>query len=158
MAGAIAAGLSAQDITTADLLQGLKDPGRWLTYSGDYTGQRYSPLAQITPANASRLTAQWTFQSGVPGKFEASPIVIDGVFYISGWDNHVWAIDARSGREIWHYRRQLPPNLAICCGRVNRGLAVRGDRLFMSTLDARLVALDMKTGAVVFDVEIDDYK
>src|SRR5262249_40124070 len=69
-----------------------------------------------------------------------------------------WAVDARSGREIWHYRRQLPANLAICCGRVNRGLAVWGDRLYMSTLDARLVALDMKTGSVVFDVEIDDYK
>src|SRR5262245_21802431 len=87
------AALSAQDITTKDLLDGLKNPARWLTYAGDYNGQRFSPLTQITPANAGQLTTQWTFQTGVPGRFEASPIVIDGILYFSGWDNHVWAID-----------------------------------------------------------------
>jgi alcohol dehydrogenase (cytochrome c) len=150
--------VAAQNITNADLLAGLKNPERWLSYAGDYTGQRFSPLTQITPANAAQLTPQWTYQTGVPGRFEASAIVVDGILYLSGWDNHVWAVDARSGREIWHYRRQLPQNLAICCGRVNRGLAIYRDRLYMATLDARLVALDMKTGSVVFDVEIDDYK
>src|SRR5262249_39621155 len=100
-----AAGVAAQDITTKDLVDGLKNPARWLTYSGEYNGQRFSPLTQITPANAAQLVAQWTFQTGVPGRFEASPIIIDGILYFSGWDNHVWAIDGRTGRQIWHYER-----------------------------------------------------
>jgi alcohol dehydrogenase (cytochrome c) len=158
IAAAVSAVVSAQKISSGELLQGLRNPQRWLSYGGDYTGQRYSPLKQITVANAAQLTALWTYQTGVPGKFEASAIVVDGIIFVSGWDNNAWAVDARSGREIWNYRRQLPINLAICCGSVNRGLAIHGDRLFMSTLDARLVALDMKTGSVVFDVEIDDYR
>jgi alcohol dehydrogenase (cytochrome c) len=68
----------AQEITSKDLLDGLANPSRWLTHSGDYTGARFSPLTQITPANAGRLAAQWTFQTGVANKFEATPIVIDG--------------------------------------------------------------------------------
>ena len=77
--------------------------------------------------------------------------------YLTGPDNHAWALDARTGRQIWHYRRQLPEGLNVCCGRVNRGFAIRGDRLYMTTLDAHLVALDSRTGNVLFDVEIDDH-
>src|SRR5471032_351543 len=101
--------LRAQDITNKDLLDGLANPSRWLTYSGDYTGRRFSPLTQITPTNAARLAPQWTFQTGVVNKFEATTIVIDGVLYVTGPLNHAWAIDARSGRQIWHYQRTLPP-------------------------------------------------
>jgi PQQ-dependent dehydrogenase (methanol/ethanol family) len=145
-------------ISTRDLLDGLKDPTRWLTHSGSYNGQRHSPLTQITPENVDRLTAQWTFQTGQLGSFQTTPIVLDGVLYVTGFNNNAWAIDARSGRAIWRYRRELPENLKLCCGAVNRGFAILGDRLFMGTLDAHLVALDMKTGRPVFDVELADYK
>src|SRR3954469_14590319 len=146
--------LGAQEITSKDLLDGLTNPSRWLTYSGDYTGRRFSPLTQITPSNVGRLSAQWTFQTGVVNKFEATPIVVDGVIYVTGALNHAWAIDARTGRQIWHYQRQLPQGLKVCCGMVNRGFAVYGDRLFMGTLDAHFVALEMKTGKVIYDVEM----
>jgi alcohol dehydrogenase (cytochrome c) len=144
----------AQDITSKELLEGLSNPTRWLTYSGDYTGQRFSPLTQITPANAGQLAAQWTFQTGVNNKFEATPLVIDGTLYVTGALNHAWAIDGRTGRQIWHYERKLPSGLKVCCGLVNRGFAVFGDRLFMVTLDAHFVALEMKTGKVIYDIEM----
>jgi alcohol dehydrogenase (cytochrome c) len=145
-------------VTARDLLDGLKDPTRWLTYHGDYNGQRHSPLTQITPQNVHQLTTHWTFQTGVLGSFQAAPIVIDGVIYITGFNNNAWAIDARSGRQIWRYRRELPDNLKLCCGPVNRGFAVLGDRLFMTTVDAHLLALDMRTGTVVYDVKLEDHK
>ena len=154
--GTLAVG--AQSITNKDLLDGLANPSRWLTYSGDYSGRRHSPLTQITSTNAGQLMAQWTFQTAVGGKFEATPIVVDGVLYVTGPQNWAWAIDGRTGREIWRYQRPVPQDVKACCGLVNRGFAVLGDRLFMATLDAHLVALDMKTGKVVWDVEIADYK
>ena len=141
----------AQSITGRDLVDGLANPSRWLTHSGDYFGHRFSPLTQITPANAGQLAAQWTFQSGVVNKFEATPIVIDGILYVTGALNHAWAIDGRTGRQLWHYQRKLPEGLKVCCGMVNRGFAVLGDRLFMVTLDAHLVALEMKSGKVIYD-------
>ena len=144
-------------ITNRDLLDGLKDPTRWLSYSGTYDGQRHSPLTQITPENVNQLTAQWTFQTGQLGSFQTTPIVIDGVLYVTGFNNNAWAIDARTGRTIWRYRRELPEDLKLCCGAVNRGFAVLGDRLFMSTLDAHLIALDMKTGTPLFDVELAEH-
>jgi alcohol dehydrogenase (cytochrome c) len=146
--------LFAQDITSKDLLDGLANPSRWLTHSGDYTGARFSPLTQITPANVAQLAPQWTFQTNVVNKFEATPIVIDGVLYVTGSLNHAWAIDGRTGRQIWHYQRSLPEGLKVCCGLVNRGFAVLGDRLFMVTLDAHFVALEMKTGKVIYDIEM----
>jgi alcohol dehydrogenase (cytochrome c) len=160
---AAGASLFAQSvaITSQDVADGLKNPGRWLTYSGDYSGQRHSPLKQITTANVGLLTAQWTFQTGLAGhKFEASPIVIDGVMYVTGALNAAWAIDGRTGRQIWRYQRALPPQqeLRVCCGMVNRGFAVHGDRLFMTTLDAHLVALDMKTGNEVWDIQLAEHK
>jgi len=143
-----------QNITTKELLDGLANPSRWLTHSGDYAGHRFSPLKEITPANASQLAAQWTFQTGVANKFEATPIVIDGTLYVTGALNHAWAIDGRSGKQLWHYQRTLPQGLKVCCGLVNRGLAVFGDRLFMVTLDAHFVALEMNTGKVIYDIEM----
>jgi alcohol dehydrogenase (cytochrome c) len=155
--------LSAQQqgpaqVTYQDIVAGLKDSTKWLTYSGTYDGQRHSPLTQITPENVSRLTPQWTFQTGLLGSFQATPLVIDGVIYITGFNNNAWAIDARSGRQIWRYRRQLPEELILCCGPVNRGFAALGDRLFMATLDAHLIALDMATGGLLYDVEFEDNK
>ena len=149
---------SAPEVTFQDLLNGLSDPSKWLTYSGEYNGQRHSPLVQITPGNVDQLTTQWMFQTGTLGNFQTTPIVLDGVLYVTGFNNYAWAIDARSGRQIWRYRRNLPTDLRTCCGAVNRGFGVLGDRLFMTTIDAHLLALDMKTGAVVYDVELEDYK
>lgn len=146
--------LHAQDITSKDVADGLANPSRWLTYSGDYTGQRFSPLAQINSGNADQLSAQWTFQTGVVNKFEATPIVIDGILYVTGALNHAWAIDGRTGKQIWHYERTLPSGLKVCCGMVNRGFAAYGDRLFMVTLDAHFVALERATGKVIYDVEM----
>jgi alcohol dehydrogenase (cytochrome c) len=154
--------LVAQDgppqVTTQDLLGGLKDPTKWLTNGGEYNGQRHSPLTQITPENVDQLVSQWTFQTGTLGSFQTTPIVIDGVLYVTGFNNNAWALDARSGRQIWRYRRELPDDLRLCCAAVNRGFAVLGDRLYMATLDAHLVSLDMQTGSVLYDVELADYR
>src|SRR4051812_41274836 len=98
-------------ITPQDISEGLKDPGRWLTYGGDYSSQRHSPLTQITPANVSRLAPQWTFQTGTTGAFQTTPLLVDGVLYVTGFNNNAWAVDARSGRQIWRYRRDIPADL-----------------------------------------------
>ncbi|MEQ1870141.1 MAG: PQQ-dependent dehydrogenase, methanol/ethanol family [Vicinamibacterales bacterium] len=155
---AVTAQQPSNTITFQDLLQGLKDPTRWLTFSGDYSGQRHSPLTQITPENVKHLSPQWTFQTDTPGKFEATPIVLDGVLYVTGANNLAWALDARTGRTIWRYRRDLPDGVVVCCGRVNRGFGILGDTLYMATLDAHLLAMDRKTGAIVWDAVLGDYK
>ena len=154
----LAAQTGPAQVTSQNLLDGLKDATRWLTNGGEYNGQRHSPLTQITPENVDQLVAQWTFQTGTLGSFQTTPIVVDSVLYVTGFNNNAWAIDARSGRQIWRYRRELPDDLRLCCSAVNRGFAVLGDRLFMATLDAHLIALDMKTGTVLFDVELADYR
>jgi len=151
-------------ITNQDLLDGLKNPSRWLTFSGDYTGQRHSPLKQLTAQNVSRLVPQWVFQTDIPGLpgrgIENTPLVVDGVLYVTGNNDEAWAIDSRTGRPIWTYRRRLPPNFSasVCCGPVNRGFGILGDRLYMGTLDAHLLALDRKTGEVIWDVAVGDLK
>jgi len=161
-AAAAAAPKIAGGVTSQDLLDGLRNPGRWLHYSGDYTGKRHSPLTQITPQNVSRLSPQWTFQAdtlALTRGFEGTPIVVDGVIYMTGPNGSAWAIDARTGRQFWRHRRPNASDLTAGAGYpVNRGFAILGDRLFMTTLDAHLVALDTKTGAVVWDAIIEDYK
>ncbi len=151
-------------ITYRDLLDGLKNPARWLTFSGDYTGQRHSPLKQLTPQNVAGLVPQWIFQTDIPGMagrgIENTPLVVDGVLYVTGNNDEAWALDARTGRPIWSYKRRLPNNFiaSICCGPVNRGFGILGDRLYMGTLDAHLVALNRKTGEVIWDVAVGDLK
>src|SRR5665213_1925212 len=138
-------------ITDQDLAGGLKNPTRWLTFSGDYNGQRHSPLKQLTPQNVAGLVPQWIFQTDIPGMagrgIENTPIVVDGILYVTGNNNTAWALDGRTGRPIWSYRRILPNNFItkICCGPVNRGFGILGDKLYMGTLDAHLIALDRKT-------------
>jgi alcohol dehydrogenase (cytochrome c) len=158
MAGAAAAGLNAQDITGKDILAGFADPSKWLTVYGDYSGARHSPVTQITPANVAQIAPVWTFQSGVTGNFETTPLVLNGVLYVTGANNNAWALDGKTGKPLWSYRRQLPQGMKVCCGPVNRGFAIYHDRLYMTTLDAHLIALEMKTGKVVWDVEQADYK
>jgi alcohol dehydrogenase (cytochrome c) len=146
-------------VTAREILDGLTaDGSRWLTFGGDYANQRHSPLTQITPDNVGRLVPKWTFQTGTLGNFETTPLLRDNVLYVTGPQNVAWAIDARTGRQIWRYRRELPPGLTACCGLVNRGFAMLGDKLYLTTLDAHLVALDRRTGTVVWDQTLGDYK
>jgi alcohol dehydrogenase (cytochrome c) len=149
-------------ITYADIRRGLADPSRWLTFSGDYSGQRHSPLEQITPTNVHRLVPRWTFQTGTLARgrgFETTPLVLDGVLYVTGANNFAWALDARSGRPFWEYRRTLPDDLTYgASAPVNRGFAILGERLFMVTLDAHLLALDRRTGSVLWETELADYR
>jgi len=146
-------------VTSQDLLNGLKDPGRWLMFGGNYSGQRHSPLTQITPDNVGRLQPQWVFQTETLGRFETTSLLLDNVLYVTGATNHAWALDARTGKQIWRYRRELPSTgLTACCGLVNKGFAVLGDKLYMTTLDAHLLAFDMRTGKIVWDVTMEDYK
>jgi alcohol dehydrogenase (cytochrome c) len=146
-------------VSNQELVDGLKaDGSSWITFGGNYANHRFSPLTQISPDNVARLQPAWTFQTNTLGNFETTSLVRDNVLYVTGPQNVAWAIDARSGRQIWRYRRELPENLTACCGLVNRGFAALGERLFMTTLDAHLLALDMKTGNVVWDATLGDFK
>ena len=159
-AGTVAIGQQAPPplVAIQEVAQGLTaDGARWLTFGGNYANHRHSPLTQITADNVARLKQLWTFQTATLGNFETTSLLRDNVLYVTGPQNVAWAIDARTGRQIWRYRRELPPNLTACCGLVNRGFGVLGDKLFMTTLDAHLIALDIKTGAVVWDATLDDY-
>jgi alcohol dehydrogenase (cytochrome c) len=150
-------GASAQ-VTYQRLLGADQEPHNWLTYSGDYQGWRYSRLDQINTGNASRLAMQWTFQVADLGQFETTPLVVDGVLYGTGQNDRAFALDARTGRPIWRYQRNLPEKLQPCCGMVNRGFAILGSRLFMATLDGHVIALDTRTGNLVWDVKAADSK
>jgi alcohol dehydrogenase (cytochrome c) len=149
---------AASQVTAQDLRDGLDNPTRWLTYGGNYANHRHSPLTQITPQNVHRLSAQWAFQTDTLGKFEAAPLVLDGVIYITGPLDTGWALDARTGRQLWRYKRDLPTGLIACCGLVNRGFGVLGDRLFKTTLDAHVVAISRKTGALLWDTAMENYR
>ena len=119
-------------VTYERILNARSEPQNWLTYYGAYDGQRYSPLDQINTENVKRLTPAWVFQCGSVGlhagkstySFEASPLVVDGIMFVSGWDGWVWALDARTGAELWQYKHAIPYDVSLCCGNVNRGVAV----------------------------------
>ncbi len=158
VAAAMLAPAAAQAQVTYDrLLKAEQEPQNWLTYSGTYKSHRYSPLTQITPANVKNLDLQWVFQVrslGASDKFEATPLVVDGVMYTVSPPNDVVALDAITGRVFWRYNHAVAPAARVCCGRVNRGLAILGDRVFMGTIDGRVLALNAKTGAVEWNVAI----
>ena len=137
-----------------DLLKAGSNDANWLMYGRTYNGQRYSSLNQINTKNVARLIPVWTFQTGVLDGFECTPLVIDGIMYVTTPWNHAYAIDCKTGSQLWHYQKSLPENLALCCDAVNRGFAAWGDRLYMATLDAHLVCLDRNTGEEVWDMPI----
>jgi alcohol dehydrogenase (cytochrome c) len=152
------ADLAAAQVTFDRLLHSAKEPQNWMTYSGDYLGRRYSPLDQVNTTNAPALTAKWVYQTAATGKFETTPLVVDGILYATAPDNRAFALDARTGRPIWMYQHALPGDIRPCCGRVNRGVAILGDKVFLGTLDAHVIALDAKAGNVVWDVVAADYR
>jgi alcohol dehydrogenase (cytochrome c) len=145
-------------VTFDRLLSSGKEPQNWMTYSGDYSGKRFSALDQLNTANAKSMQAKWVYQTTATGKLETTPLVVDGVMYATAQDDRAFALDARTGRPIWMYQRALPTDIRPCCGRVNRGLAIFGDKVFIGTLDAHLIALDAKTGAVRWDTTAADYR
>ena len=135
----------------------VEEPRNWLTYSGNYFSDRHSRLDQITPANIRNLERQWVYQSSAFGlSWEATPLVVDGIMYVTQRPNDIVALDARTGRVFWIYSYPTPADHGACCGANNRGVAVLGERVFMATLDAHVVAIDAATGAELWDVEVAD--
>src|SRR5713101_3393440 len=139
------------------LLNADKEPGNWLMYSHTYSGWRYSALDQITTQNVKNLGVKWLFQGRSQDKFETTPLVVDGIMYLTRPENDVFALDAETGRVMWTYSYKNPERTYNCCGRVNRGLAILGARLFMNTLDMHLIALDAKSGRELWKTEMHDY-
>ncbi|HLJ16398.1 MAG TPA: PQQ-dependent dehydrogenase, methanol/ethanol family [Bryobacteraceae bacterium] len=141
-------------VTYDRLVNAQKEPQNWLTYWGDYSAIRYRALDRINTSNAKNLRLDWMFQTGQAGNFETVPLVVDGVMYFTAQGAQAYALDARSGRQLWHYSYPMPDNIKLCCGTVNRGLAMLGDRLYMVTPHAHLIALDRRDGTLIWDSEI----
>ena len=158
---ALPAAASAQDdeapslrpVTWERLLNAADEPENWLMYSGTLDSKRYSRLDQIHNRNVGNLELKWAYQIPEIDRAETTPLVVDGVMFVTEAPSNVVALDAATGRQYWRYDHELPEDLRICCGRNNRGVAILGETLFMSTLDAHIVAIDARTGNLVWDTE-----
>ncbi|MBW3568325.1 MAG: PQQ-binding-like beta-propeller repeat protein, partial [Proteobacteria bacterium] len=156
----------ARGVTFERLKRARDEPQNWLTYYGSYDGQRYSRLDQVTSENVAQLEPAWTFQFGQIGlqanaatyAFEAAPIIVDGVMYLSGWDGYLGALDAATGEELWRYKHEIPLDTPACCGNVNRGVAVAKGKIFLATLNGHLVALDAVSGDVAWQQAFADVR
>ncbi len=133
-----------------------KDSANFLQTNGNYWQSRFHPAAQINTRNVSRLHAAWIFQTDVMDSLETSPIVVNGVMYVTTSFDHVYALDAKTGAQIWEYKHNMGPITTYCCGPNNRGVAVYNDKVYVATLDSKLVALDAKTGAVKWTKDVAD--
>ncbi|HEX7812034.1 MAG TPA: PQQ-dependent dehydrogenase, methanol/ethanol family [Burkholderiales bacterium] len=143
-------------VTQKRLNSAASDKSNWLHPNGDYAQTRYYPGTQINSGNVSKLRPAFIFQTAVTESMETAPLVVDGVMFLTTSYNHVYAIDAATGEEYWHYKHKMGPITVYCCGPNNRGVAASDGLLFMGTLDAKLVALDAKTGKTVWETEIAD--
>jgi alcohol dehydrogenase (cytochrome c) len=143
-------------VTFDRVLNAEREPQNWLSYSATLSNQRYSRLDQIDTKNVRSLELQWVWQAHSLEKFEATALVVDGVLYTVQAPNDVVALDAATGRMFWTYHYEPAPDARLCCGRVNRGLAILGDTLYMGTIDAHLVAIDAKSGQLVWDTKVGD--
>ncbi len=132
------------------------DSKNFLHSNMNYAQTRFYPADQINTSNVAKLRPAFSFQTEVLESMETAPIVVDGVMYLTTSYNHVYAVDAVTGKEFWHYKHKMGPVTTYCCGPNNRGVAIMGDRVYMGTLDAKLVALDTKTGKVVWETQIAD--
>jgi alcohol dehydrogenase (cytochrome c) len=156
----------AQGVTAERLAAARREPQNWLTYYGAYDGQRYSALDQVTAANVGTLRPAWIFSyqplglyaNPVTAAFEAAPIVVDGVMYVSGPNGYVWALDAATGQKLWQYQHQIPIDVALCCGNVNRGVAVARGKVYLATANGWLVALDARTGKLQWQTAFADVR
>jgi alcohol dehydrogenase (cytochrome c) len=144
-------GLGLIDVQESDLRQkAIKDD--WVSYNGDYTGRRYSSLTQVTAANVSQLAAKWVFHTENAGVLQATPVVVNGIMFITG-SNDAYALDAKTGRQLWHHERAISSGLIDdASGHINRGVAVLGTRVYMETDDAHLLCLDARSGNLIWDV------
>jgi alcohol dehydrogenase (cytochrome c) len=143
-----------------ELVKANQNAGEWMLYGRTYDNQRFSPLTQISPKNVASLRPVWAAALSSLDGVEATPLVKDGVLYVSGAYSHVFAFDARNGQRLWHWAPEYAPELGtiLCCGPVNRGVAILDDLVYVLTLDARLVALKKDSGQVAWEKAIDDWK
>ena len=153
---AVGAAAAHGQVTFERLLNAGAEPHNWLTYSGTYASQRYTALTQIRPSNVGDLELKWVYQAQSLESFETTPLVVDGVMYLTEAPNTAVAVDARTGRPFWRYQHNPSVDARPCCGRVNRGLAMLGNTLFMATIDSKLLALDAITGQVLWQKTIAD--
>ena len=144
-------------VTNERLRQSDREPGNWLMYSATYNSWRFSPLTQITPRNVGRLKPKWLYQARTAEKFETTPLVVDGIMYITRPENDILALDAETGRVLWTYVHKNPERTFNCCGRVNRGLAILGNLLYMNTLDMHILAVDARSGREVWKTKMYDH-
>ena len=148
-------------VTTADLEQAAADASAWLMYGRDYHGHRFVELDQITPENVDRLHSAWVFATGGDNRgLEATPLLHEGVLYLSADESRVFAIDARTGAKKWGFEPEMSDEAerVYCCGSNNRGVALFGELVYVGTMDARLIALHKDTGAVVWETEVVDWE
>ena len=142
---------------TQDQLSGAaSDEANFLHTNGNYDQTRYYPGKQINTSNVAKLHPSWIFQTEVKESLETTPIVVNGVMYVTTSFNHVYAINAKTGEQYWHYKHKMGPITTYCCGPNNRGVAVYNDKVYMGTLDSKLVALDAKTGSLIWQTDIAD--
>jgi len=145
-------------ITDARIQNANAEPGLWLAHGRDYSEQRHSPLTRITRSNVRQLGLAWSFDMYATRALEATPIVVDGIMYMTGPWSVVYAVNAASGEEIWSFDPEVPGAWAAkaCCDVVNRGVAVYEGAVYVATLDGRLVALNAQTGELIWDVNTID--
>jgi alcohol dehydrogenase (cytochrome c) len=153
---AAASTITPSNVTQDMLSRAAGDTNNFLHTNGDYTQKRYHPATQITASNVRRLRPAWIFQTDVKESMETSPIVVNGVMYATTSFSQVYALNAQTGEQLWYYKHQLGPITTYCCGPNNRGVAVYEDKVYLATLDSKLVALDAKTGAKVWQTDIAD--
>ena len=149
---------SFSPVTWERLLNAADEPENWLMYSGTLNSQHFSGLDQVHNRNVGELELKWAYQIPQLDRAETVPVVVDGVMFITEAPSNVVAVDAATGRQYWRYNHELPDDLRICCGRNNRGVAILGDTLYMSTLDAHLVAIDARSGNLLWNKETADHR
>ena len=149
-------GAPAIAVTQEQLNHAAQDENNFLHANGNYDQTRYYPDKQIDKSNVGKLHPAWIFQTEVKESLQATPIVVDGVMYITTAFDQVYAINAKTGEEYWHYKHDVGPLTAYCCGPNNRGVAVYDDKVYLATIDSKLLALDAKTGGIVWQTDIAD--
>ncbi len=153
-AGAMGANAPVTNVTQAMLNNAASDSKNFLATNGNYGQTRFHPADQITTSNVKRLKVAWMFQTDVRESTETSPIVVNGVMYVTTSFDHLYALNAQTGEQLWHYKHEMGPITVYCCGPNNRGAAVYGDKVYLATLDSKLDAIDAKTGKLVWSQQI----
>ena len=152
-------GISAADVDESRLLRADQEPGNWMSHGRTYNEQRFSPLKQINTDNVKNLTVAWSWAM-TSGATETTPLVHDGVLFLYNWLDKVQALDATNGELLWEYKRDIPAEIPRQNGNfaAKRNMAMVDDKLIVATSDVHIIALDMKTGKVVWDHQTEDYK